>query len=787
MKSSEYLYRPQHKNRNELINDFVIRNSIYDRILHSIETEVSSEASQHILIEGKRGMGKTTLMLRLTYELQNKEELKKKFVPCKFNEEEYGIANLSILWERIAEHLEEDERFDGIIEIFDDIEGKNDEEKFISEVLKWLEEQDVIAIVFIDNFFQIIEKFTTREQQRLREVLIKTAYIKIIAGSARFLERNVGDYASPFFEFFKREKLNKLDEKETKELLIHLAEKHNAQNVIDTINNEPQRIANIRILCGGVPRTLVTFFEVLMDDANGNSIDDLKLVMDRTNELYLQRMNSLSNKEQPIIHAMALHWEAISTGELAEKVGEKSGTISAMLTKLSKQQIIEKVKTDTKNHLWRIEERFFNIWYLMTQAPRRYQRKVKWLTAFIEALYCEDDFKKRLRIHLKNLEKGSIAIESASIITQALSQAKLISMDDRDQLISKTRSFLLVSTNLKELNLPKTEMEIQDSMMQRIIKNQLKSAKDIIDELPDGDVKDSYLELIRSYSNCPYESKTDIAPVEELYQRINDTNQIIIGVNHNAPEKVKRHFAELIDYRLKASLCVVSEMSSDVSFFEPFVRILYDLQLWDGLLIILNRLEKLQDKRVIGTIGTIYFIKNEREKALNYLKKAFNNHKSSTQLQIFNMLLLVHLSDENYEEMAKLAKENTHLLEIDIDFNELEILMVARVFSLFLTLKIDSALNELLKVIKSHLSNKSELTPIFLNLALANKQKNFLIELFTTEEKLKDEFLAYYFLLMKASGKTHEFQKMPPELNEPILRIESEIKEWELIFAKYAD
>ena len=43
---------------------------------------------QHFLIEGKRGMGKTTLLLRLSYEIENDAKLSEWLIPLVFNEED---------------------------------------------------------------------------------------------------------------------------------------------------------------------------------------------------------------------------------------------------------------------------------------------------------------------------------------------------------------------------------------------------------------------------------------------------------------------------------------------------------------------------------------------------------------------------------------------------------------------------------------------------------------------------------------------------------------------------
>ena len=51
--------------------------------------------------------------------------------------------------------------------------------------------------------------------------------------------------------------------------------------------------------------------------------------------------------------------------------------------------MVEKVETKTKNHLYRLEERFFNIWYLMRFGRKTHQR-VLWLVRFFETMFGGD-------------------------------------------------------------------------------------------------------------------------------------------------------------------------------------------------------------------------------------------------------------------------------------------------------------------------------------------------------------------------------------------------------------
>ncbi len=829
MARAEYLYRPQHKDRTELIQDFVIRNDIYDKLLDEIAEDQTNEPSQHFLIEAKRGMGKTTLMFRLTYELQNDPKLRKHYVPCKFNEEEFGITGLAILWERVAEYLEEDERFEDLVDKLEDRKEKGSDALF-EELERNLKAQDVVAVVFIDNFFQILERFEKKEHQRLREILITSNCIRIVAGSARFIGKNTGDYKAPFFEFFKNIKLQKLNREETNDLLMHLAKKHQANGVISILETQPERVDNIRILCGGVPRTLVTFFEVLMDDSEGGSVEDLKLLMDRVNELYIQRVQSLSKQEQPIVHVMALRWEAMSSGEIAKELGLASKTVSSFLNKLQKNGIIEKIPTDTKNHLYRIEERFFNIWYLMTQAPRRYQLKAKWLSSFIETLYTKREFKYRLRKHMEGIEAGTLKPDHAILMSQALASSNLIDVKQRDELIGKMRKYKGV------INMLPSDSERLINSIHKYLNNQ--RFDKIKSEL--GDIKVG-INRVGPWNYDHLQSLIEQAKSDSLTQRYINQYMGFLAFDLEKYELAESYWLKATTYGADNLYFLIGAIYEAQDKYSNAER--YFLMDW----------EENKNLHALTSLGRIYIRKNEWVKAENQFLKAHEAGDSTAILKLANFLsfkdevksekyyqkalevnrtkalcdygyylltrgnfsqarelfseaflkgnsaaifflALSYLADETvkYKELVELVteiKELSHIAPENLfdtlyEFTFWPVRLDGVITSLILADEYPLAfgyMNIVFDQVKDDII--SDLVSI-LSLFLAKKQYSYLHTNFLREPELQQRFPAiYYLVLQKMGNHDKELQKMPPELQEPIEKVELMVTEWEEVIA----
>ncbi|RJP76637.1 MAG: sel1 repeat family protein, partial [Desulfobacteraceae bacterium] len=164
-------------------------------------------------------------------------------------------------------------------------------------------------------------------------------------------------------------------------------------------------------------------------------------ILDSVTPLYKHRMDKLSPQQQEIVDCIALNWDAITTKEIAKKTRIQSKAVSAQLGQLEKFHIIEKEKTDTKNHLYRIHERFFNIWYLMRLGRTWDERRVRFIVEFLQIWCDEHDLEKRANRHLGALKQGKLDDRHAFMMTEALVRTQL-NRELQNQLIETTRTYL---------------------------------------------------------------------------------------------------------------------------------------------------------------------------------------------------------------------------------------------------------------------------------------------------------------------------------------------------------
>ncbi len=379
------IYNPAFQSKEELVENFVIRKMEYRQIMSVIKDDKMENPPQHFIVQGQRGSGKTTLLRRVFYEVSDNKDLRNWLVPIIFPEEQPQIGTLWRLWTEIAHYLAIKNK--GFEEISDKIAkikiGNYIEEKTFEILINALHNNSIKLLLLLDNFDSLFNKFSRKEQQRLREVFLTCHDIRIVGASSIVLE-HFFVYNNPFYEFFKIINLEELSQEETLNLLQQYEKINQTGIVSKIIEQHPERIEAIRRLTGGVPRTITMLFEIMSEGISGDLFNDLKLILDKVTPQYKYRIDKLPKNQQAIVHSIAMNWDAISVKGLSEELKMQSKTISAQLLVLVKNNIVKRIKTNSKNHLYQINERFFNIWYLMRYGGAKDRESISFLVNFFK-------------------------------------------------------------------------------------------------------------------------------------------------------------------------------------------------------------------------------------------------------------------------------------------------------------------------------------------------------------------------------------------------------------------
>ncbi|MEG1590948.1 tetratricopeptide repeat protein [Chryseobacterium sp.] len=491
------LYQSANSDFKSIKRNFIIREAEFTIITEALLNKESNDSLQHELILGRRGSGKSTLLKRIEIEITENKKLNKKYIPINLAEEQAGIYRLFDLWEQVIEELQHQ---------FKIIENKKEFEEFttIQDYTRHL--YDVIhntcikykkkIVLLLDNFDRIVENFND-DGNLLREILINYNDVEIIAGSTR-MDEHFWKYDMPFYEFFRKHRLEALSREEMLLLLNHWADSLNIPELKLFIKNNTGKLENVRILTDGLPRTLQFFIQIVLQNSQSHGYDYLKKIMDHVTPLYQERLNYLPAQLRKIILEMAFIWESCTTKQLVEKTRMESKLISANLKTLVLKGIVDKIETSKKNHLYRISERFFNMWLIFTQGNPEQKRKAKCLSIFLENWYDAQDFKILTNNHISLLISKKIDYENALILSKALSQSKYISLIQRDSILNLTEKINIRKEKSQLIHLPKKSSDILNEALKELENKNHKVALDLVNSLENEEdgIKFNFLGMI---------------------------------------------------------------------------------------------------------------------------------------------------------------------------------------------------------------------------------------------------------------------------------------------------
>ena len=376
-------------------------------MVDDLRRETGASAPQHKLIVGQRGMGKTTLLRRFSHAVEDDAGLGAVWLPLIFPEEQYNIARLSDFWlnclDALGDALEAQgqESQAGKLDAQRDALPKDETLRSTAALGLLLEQSQALnkrLILLIDNLDIVLERLSAQDWE-IRRIISSDPRLLLVGATSRALA-TAYEYGRAFYDIFRVHELKGLTEKETSEVLRTLSELRGQPQVAKILDTAPGRIRAMHSLSGGNPRTVVLLYEVLESGFDGDARHDLERLLDLYTPLYKARFEEFAPQAQQVIDELAIHWDPMLAGELAEATHLAINAASAQLNRLEQQGMVEKVSLyDEKKQGFQIAERFFNIWYLM-RASRRVRRRLVWLVRFMETWYDESELCEHAQTHI---------------------------------------------------------------------------------------------------------------------------------------------------------------------------------------------------------------------------------------------------------------------------------------------------------------------------------------------------------------------------------------------------
>lgn len=667
------VYNTQRISDEEALQNFIARKKEFKVLISIIQETRTDGPSQHQLIIGQRGMGKTTLLKRLEVELRQ-DPYNKRFIPLLFPEEQYNLDNLATFWLNCL---------DAIADIRDIQGAKNDVQELDEEINHLVSMPNIkqrtekayryfchttfnlgkIPVLLIDNIDFVFRRLNQEELHVLRAFLTECgAPIVIGASSSPVLETE--DYDSPFYDAFQVHYLKKLSSQELLEVMRALANNDNSKRISIEITSHRARLKAINQLTGGNPRTSIILFNQILKGFSDTIVEDLDLILDELTPIYKARYEELSEKQQIIVNAIAMNWDPLSLERIKSLTGLESGQLSPQLKRLVDTGWIEKPLNERyKGGAYELCERMFNIWYLMRRSSRRQKKGVFCLSKYLEAFYENEE---ELLVWINQLIAGPLTSHHHAITALAL--AKLSSDKEvRWKLHAKSRAFIksnpkfiqqIEATDLYD-SLEETIQAFEDAVQQNDAQ-QIIVLSDLLMTIQNKQLL-NYIIKNRVIAFIKMQQFEDGIKLLDNHPSITDTASIWVSLaagvhNTNGPESTIEH-------------CLLQAIASDKSHWEAYLYLgkLYTeagrLEEADNALEQASMLTKAESMDIMLAKGVLYSLTNRREEGEEYLRIVLSEEKQSIEALFYLGRLLLISKREDYglslfETILKLKPES---------------------------------------------------------------------------------------------------------------------------------
>jgi predicted Zn-dependent protease len=322
-----------------------------------------------------------------------------------------------------------------------------------------------------------------------------------------------------------------------------MAQQQGAANVTTLLESDPGRVETLHTLTGGNPRTIVLLFSVLAQGTDGDVRTDLEKLLDQCTPLYQARFEALPAQAQQVVDAIAIHWDPISAGELAQKLSMDVNTISAQVNRLVQQGVLAKVEYDPATRIgFQVAERFFNIWYLM-RASRRVRRRLIWLVQFLRTFYGAAELRVKVERVLRSADSTTTP-EKLRHAEMCLALAEVVEEDRkmRSALESTAIRALLSDDALNRQIVAILDLDGLDASLRSVVDRErwTQQFNSAVDALPIGDQGRQQLRDL--VGGCPQLSRAERLAVaqrwtssgrkqrEELLLYIKGSNQLLAEI-----------------------------------------------------------------------------------------------------------------------------------------------------------------------------------------------------------------------------------------------------------------
>ncbi|MFV8751750.1 AAA family ATPase [Nannocystaceae bacterium ST9] len=399
----------------ELIASFIARRAEFESLLEIVHNN-DRKANQHVLVIGRRGMGKTMLVHRLALAIEQDPALSKRWYPLLFGEEAYGVSTAGELWLEALHQLATQTGEARWRETHAALRRERDERRLhdlaLARLLEFADERGVRLMIAVENLQDILGvQMSEAEGWTLRHTLLNEPRIMLLATATNRFD-DIDKPQAATYEMFRVIQLRALEREECRVIWERLTGER----------LEGRRIRPIEIVTGGNPRLLT----ILGGFAQGRSLRefmaDLLGLVDDHSDYFKSNIEALSLEERRAFTALCELWEPSPARAVAEVARFDVNKTSMLLGRLANRGAVEIVRVHGRTQYYQVCERLYNLFHRLRRNSTRDNRAAS-VVEFMARFYSPEEIPELAkRIAAEICQDDSPAREDLGRVLGQLSQ-----------------------------------------------------------------------------------------------------------------------------------------------------------------------------------------------------------------------------------------------------------------------------------------------------------------------------------------------------------------------------
>lgn len=382
------LYNPALLSKGELKETFVARQNMLNELIKHISKHKQDDPCRHVVIVGARGMGKTTLGLRVLHEIEDSPGLSGTWQPVPFNEESYGIGDAAEFWISALDHLSHAVNDKVWSEYSKKISASEPDSKALEAYAldalnEYFKKSQKRLVLFVENIDILFGQMRSeRDFHAIRAALMTNSKV-LLLGTASSAFPGINKYSDPFYGFFQLIRLRGFSTRDAERLVETIVRRSDNGDRNTNLLLARGRIEAVRRMTGGNPRSIAMAARMLVE-GEAERADVLEKLIDEQTPYFKARIEELPVQARKVFNQLADGWRPMLAREVAVRTRLGTSQASAQLRVLMDRGHVKEVNLAGESRTrYELYDRFFNVYYLYRLSREKRDK----LRKFVEFLY----------------------------------------------------------------------------------------------------------------------------------------------------------------------------------------------------------------------------------------------------------------------------------------------------------------------------------------------------------------------------------------------------------------